>query len=183
MWYAGRFMRFLFLLASSVVMGGCSGHVLDVTPLGDSGTSDDGPNPAVDGDAATSDASNAAAEQDAGRLACPGPIDDAGFASLADLPVSALCASGNGRLLQWTTPCEGSIAVLQPDGADCLDVWLFDATTHELQATASGCDLRVTCTGGITGFGFPTACFDGNVSPAMTELCNDASAPVVGGDQ
>jgi hypothetical protein len=182
MWYAGRFMRFLFLLTSSLVIGGCGGSVLDVTPLGDSGTSD-GSNAALESDAAVNDAGNAAAERDAGPLACPGPIDDAGFASLAELPISALCASGSGRLLRWTTPCDGSIAVVQPQGSDCLDVWLFDATTQTLQATASGCDLHAACTGSVAGFDFPTACFDGSISPQMTELCGEVTPPIDGGDR
>src|SRR5271165_1186150 len=49
---------------------------------------------------------------DASTLAkCSGPLADAGFASLAGLPLASLCASGYGQVWEGLPACQGSILV------------------------------------------------------------------------
>jgi hypothetical protein len=104
---------------------------------------------------------------DEGGVACTGPLRDAGFSSLANLPVAQLCAQageggfGQGLLFE-STPCQGLILVeLLPEGPDCGALWVFDARTGELQGAGFECDIFAQgygCSGGIPGFRFPDAC-------------------------
>jgi hypothetical protein len=174
-------MKCIFRFGLLLVVGGCSGTATE-RPTPDGAGAADASHGAVRADAADGMDAGADAEAEAdadtsdGRSTCPAAIDDAGFTSLSDLPIAALCTEGNGRVVEWTNSCEGSVAVVQGDGVDCQNVWLFDATTHALQATAFGC-LRLSCTGGVPGFAFPTTCFDGSFVPELESLCTDASAP------
>jgi hypothetical protein len=144
----------LALVLSLVVLAACgSSSQGGGAASGDSGSPSGGPTP------------------DAAGASCPAPLGDAGFSSLETFPVNALCT--NRQLTEWITPCQGSIVVLAIQGRDCADYWLFDATTHALQATGHGCNLRAQCTAGIAGFVFPTSCFDGNFSTNVASLCRD----------
>jgi hypothetical protein len=180
-------MKCIFPFGVLFAVAGCSGAA--APPTGGDDREVDASPAAVRADAAASDASDGAvgnegdassdasdvdAEEGDDALTCPTWVGDAGLTSLSDLAVPALCAAGNGRVVEWTTPCDGSIAVIQGEGVDCENVWLFDAMTHELQASASGC-LHVACTAGAPGFAFPTSCFDGSFTPEVVELCSDAS--------
>lgn len=116
--------------------------------------------------------STEADQQAAGAAACPGPLAaDAGLTSLDDLPIEALCAQSSGRLIRWSTPCAGSIVVVDGSGVDCASYWLFDATTGALQATANGCNAAPRCTGGVEGFRFPAACFTDAFTTDVVRLC------------
>ncbi len=110
---------------------------------------------------------------------CTQPLPDAGFTSLADLPLASLCAASyNGQVVEGTPPCQGSIAVFTTSGVDCGGFFLFDATTGALQAVGSGCDgfEAFSCTGGISGFVYPYQCFDYGGWPQRTNLCPDGGA-------
>src|SRR5262249_23634422 len=138
-----RHMRKVLLLHLLALVSACSSSTPS-TPLAT--VSDGG-----------SDASTAS---DAAVSACP-PLGDAGFARLEDLPVQDICAQVPHGLGRWTTECHGSIIVVHGDETDCSSYWLFDATTHALQATGHECNCCATCTGGVSGFLFPRDCFDG----------------------
>lgn len=123
---------------------------------------------------------------------CPGALPDAGFTSLDDLPVAQLCAEsgaggyGAGVVEETTTPCDGSILVQSPMETDCGAFWLFDATTHALQAIGGQCNGSYGCSGAVPGFRFPSECFEPSWQWGSSgiELCPDAGPPgaVDGGD-
>lgn len=130
-------------------------------------------------DAGTGDSrADTMADSDANPTSCRSPIAaDAGVTGLDDLPIAALCADG-GRVIRWDGSCQGSIVVLQGQGVDCDEFWLFDAKTKALQATATGCLGGAFCTGGAPGFQFPSGCFNGafGFPASATLLCTNAGA-------
>jgi hypothetical protein len=99
-------------------------------------------------------------------ITCSGPLQDAGFSSLADLPLAQLCAqsatasdSPGGLVLQSPAPCAGLIWVSSATGIDCSEFWLFDATTGALQASGNTCNASYyACLGSVPGFTFPNQC-------------------------
>jgi hypothetical protein len=115
-----------------------------------------------------------------GDITCTGPLADAGFSSLADLPIAELCAansaqSGSG-LVEGTMPCGGTIMVSAGNGVDCYTWWLFDSTTGTLEASGGGCNTGLSCSGAAPGFSFPNQCFNGFNTQfwgARRELCPD----------
>jgi hypothetical protein len=127
------------------------------------------------------------ASNDAGTT-CLGPLGDAGFSSLIELPVAALCASSaqvmGDEMLEWS--CGSWTLVVRGTGPDCGTFWLFDATTGALEALGQGCEGFV-CTGAAPGFQFPSECAPGTVEgpPPPINLCaiNDAGADVEAGPQ
>ena len=130
-----------------------------------------------------SDASlDAGVDSPDGSIICSGPLPDAGFFSLASLPVAQLCAqSGAGGygagILVESMVCQGSIIVSSPTATDCGLFWLFDATTGALQAIGGGCNGGLACSGAATGFDFPSQCWSGWPSAAGgEELCPDGGA-------
>lgn len=110
---------------------------------------------------------------------CPGPLPDAGFSSLADLPIASLCRGSyvNG-LSESKRPCQGSIVVSISEGVDCGGWWLFDAKTGALEAVGGGCagGTGPGCTGAVAGLQFPYQCFLNGGWPESVELCSDAGA-------
>jgi hypothetical protein len=139
-----------------------------VAVLGGCGSSSPG---GSGGDAGSDSGSPNTQSPDAAAGTCPAPIRDAGFTSLEDFPVDSVCTQE--RLIEWISPCQGSIIVVGGRGVDCSDYWLFDATTHDLQAEGHGCNVGAQCTEGIAGFVFPTSCFDGNFTTNVAYLCRD----------
>jgi hypothetical protein len=133
-------------------------------------------------DAATHDAPSDGA--DAG-ITCAGSLPDAGFTLLDDLPIAQLCAVsaasgyyGNGVVKEYTTPCQGSILVWSPVGADCTSMWLFDAQSRALQAVVGDCNGSYRCEGAIPRFQFPSQCFPPTVGWGLQaeELCPDGGS-------
>jgi len=137
--------------------------------------SDDGG--AATGDDAGPDASDAS---DAG-VVCTGPLADAGFSSLSDMPVASLCAQSAEATLAAprlfeSQPCDGFVAVFQGLGVDCSALWVFDAATGALQATGQGCDRFPACNGAASGFTFPNECIDSAAWSHSINLCASADA-------
>ena len=109
--------------------------------------------------------------QDAMIPMCTAPLPDAGFSTLAELPVAQLCAQSNGDLMQFGPPCQGSILVALPTNPG--QWWLFNASTGQLEATGGGDDGFVWCNGGISGFQLPYQCWWNGGWPQQTDLCTD----------
>ena len=132
--------------------------------------------------------SNRAANEDAGTT-CSGPLGDAGFSSLAELPIAAICASSpqimGDSLLEFS--CGSWTLVVQSTGSDCENFWLFDATTGALEALGEGCE-EVPCTGAAPGFQFPSECsltgrLEGPSPPLNLCALTDAGADVETGSE
>jgi hypothetical protein len=113
---------------------------------------------------------------------CSSPIGDAGFSTLAEVPVAELCQYSNVPNLNVAAyesafPCQGFMAVWAVNSsADYSDVlwWLFDATTGELRAFGE----NGTCAGAVPGFQAPWQCFVYRGWPEATNLCGDAGPQV-----
>ncbi len=118
------------------------------------------------------------------HVVCAGPLPDAGFSSLADLPVARLCGGAYGDLIESSPPpCQGLVLVTVPTSADSGDYWLFDAATGALVATGSGDNGTLSCSGAAPGFQFPEACFEiGGWSGPGIDLCTDGAADAAAGD-
>ncbi len=119
-----------------------------------------------------------------GHVVCSGPLPDAGFSSLADLPIARLCGGAYGDLYESSPPpCQGLVLVTVATGVDTGDYWLFDATTGALVATGEGVDGTISCAGAVPGFQFPDPCFDnGGWDGPGIDLCDDAAADAAAGD-
>jgi hypothetical protein len=76
---------------------------------------------------------------------CTTPLGDAGFSTLAELPVAQICARlGSGQTLMKSDPCQGWVWVTETDGVDCASDWVFDPSGN-LQVFDTGCDV-IRCT-------------------------------------
>ena len=136
----------------------------------------------AEGGAGSDAALDAGVDSPDGSITCSGPLPDAGFSSLADLPVAQLCAqSGVGGygagIVVESMACQGSIIVSSPTATDCGSFWLFDATTGALQAAGGGCNGGLACSGAATGFDFPSQCW--STWPSASggeELCPDGGS-------
>jgi hypothetical protein len=104
---------------------------------------------------------------------CSGPLPDAGFSSLADLPAATLCAESVGNDLSVSKlPCQGYLLASMSTGVDCGVWWLFEASTGALVAAGDGCNT-LSCSGAVPGFRVPYQCFvNGGWGPDVS-LCPD----------
>ena len=107
---------------------------------------------------------------------CTGPLPDAGFSSLADLPIARLCAASFDDEVSESKPsCQGWRLVSAASGVDCGGWWLFDDATGALAAVGGGCNTDLACTGAVPGFQFPYQCFVNSGWTPTVDLCPDAS--------
>jgi hypothetical protein len=126
--------------------------------------------PAVD--SAGAGPTDASPDSSEGGETCPAGLPDAGFTTLADLPIAKLCAEsamaygGSYESVRESVPgagnpCQSSnlVIVLVDAGPDCGEFMLFDATTGALQAVGAECNGEPTCNGAVPGFSFPSQCF------------------------
>ena len=100
------------------------------------------------------------ASDDAGSdaaIACTSPLRDAGFSSLAVLPLAAICQGDPAYHHVVESSC-GSWTLVSAGEADCNTFFLFDATTGALVALSNNwCeDEALTCTAAAPGFQFPS---------------------------
>jgi hypothetical protein len=114
---------------------------------------------------------------------CATTLDDAGFSSLADLPLADLCARvagmDNGSLTE-STPCTGFKTVVLDDASDCSYFWLFDATSGLLVADGGGCDIYSSCNA-RPGVRFAMLCTSPPPPGTATDLCASSGASDAGG--
>jgi len=110
---------------------------------------------------------------------CPGPLGDAGFSSLSELPLESLCAqsaaSGGGGVGESTIACQGFTLVVVSLGVEgCGSWWLFDAT-GALVAQGGGCiGDGPGCRAAVPGLQLPYQCFVNGGWPQKVSLCPDA---------
>jgi hypothetical protein len=110
-----------------------------------------------------------------GGLWCPGTLVDAGFSSLADLPIAQMCASASyHQVVESTLPCQGyNIVEVSDPLSSCAPWWLFDAT-GALVATGSRCGASVPgCSAAVPGLSFPYQCFINGGWLQVVGVCTD----------
>jgi hypothetical protein len=103
-------------------------------------------------------------------ITCTSPLGDAGFSSLAELPIAAICAASYSGVAEFS--CEGWTVVTGAE-ADCTSIWLFDATTGALEALSDYVceDGEFACAAATPGFLFP------NLANCLTEAV-EAGVPL-----
>ncbi len=164
---------------AGLLLSGC-GSSTSTTPGRDAGL-DGGP---IDGTTVdTGDLDGGSPADGAGMVVCTGPLQDAGFSTLAELPIASMCAAsasisgyGSGSVTKGTEACQGTIIVHEQEGVDCEGFWLFSAATGALLATGGGCDIVLGCSGAVAGLQFPIQCFDNGGWFPYVELCPDGGA-------
>jgi hypothetical protein len=129
---------------------------------------------------ASRDGASAANNGVDGGVVCTGPLADAGFSSLANLPIAELCAdstrSGSGLVLEGTASCGGTTMISEGTGTDSYVWWLFESTTGALKASGEGSDTSLSSSSAAPGFSYPNECFNGfltNPWAPNRELCPD----------
>jgi len=149
-----------FLVALSIASG-CSSSPSS-EPANDGG-------PAV-GDSETQDGTTQDGTTPDSGFVCSGSLD-AGFSTLADLPIATLCSQSvpnGGSVVELQ--CGSWTLVQQGFGGDCSLFWLF-ATSGALVATGNGCNTTASCTGAAPGFEYPSECIPTTVTEQQQELC------------
>ncbi len=93
--------------------------------------------------------------------------------TLDELPTADWC-TGTSLVNQWTTPCDGLLAVAVGDGGDCSTLFYFDATSRQLVGVTAGCNSSGACRAGVAGFRVPSDCIDGSQAITVADVCSAA---------
>jgi hypothetical protein len=117
-----------------------------------------------------------------GSSSCLGPLGDAGFSTVPELPLASLCTEYLAHSV--TSQQCGSWTIVRQVSTDCDSFWLFDTATGALQAIGAGCVGADECTGAVPGFQYPNECLPVNLSGPEQQLCTtpDAGGPDAAAD-
>jgi hypothetical protein len=143
------------------------------------------------GDAAAVASQDAATSTEGG---CGTGVLDAGFSSVADLPIAKLCedsAFGGQTPMVFEFNCESWTVVQENRDTDCSSFWLFNTATGTLEAMAGGC-ITFACRALAPGVTFPSECIDPNgpsngparqlcAEPPTSDAGSDSGTPIESG--